>query len=76
MNEGWYRLIAVLNLEFSTDLQEFKLYTDYSAIFEQIEPLQPVCQAAEFKFEFKFEPLQVIRQYLPKAIPEGNKGFD
>ena len=35
-----------------------------------IKPLQPVGQAAEFKFEFEFEHLQFIWQSLPKAIPE------
>ena len=30
-------------------------------------------QAAEFKFESKFKPLQVIWQLLPKAIPEGKQ---
>ena len=48
---------------FATDLKEFKLHKDYSGIQEQnqqIKPLQPVGQAAGFKFEFKLEPLQVI----------------
>ena len=33
-------------------------------ILEAIKPLQLVGQAAEFKFESKFEPLQVIWQSL------------
>ena len=32
VDKGWYRLAAILNLAFSTDLKEFKLYTDYSAL--------------------------------------------
>ena len=40
----------------------------YLGISEQIKPLQLVCQAAEFKFESKFEPLLVIWQSLPKVI--------
>ena len=60
---------------FSTDLKEFKLHTVYFGTSEQIKPLQPVGQAAEFKFESKFEPLQVIWQSLPKAIPEDNRRF-
>ena len=32
-------------------------------------------QVAEFKFESKFEPLQVIWQSLLKAIPEDNQRF-
>ena len=47
----------------------------YFGVSEQIKPLQPIGQAAEFKFESKFEPLQVIWQSLPKAIPEDNWGF-
>ena len=38
--------------------------------------MQPVGQAAQFKFESKFEPLQVIWQSLPKAIPEKIEVFD
>ena len=42
--------------------------TDYAGIPEQIKPLQLVGQAAEFKFESKFEQLHVIWQSLPKAV--------
>ena len=58
-------------------LKKIKLDTDYSRISEQIKPFQPVGQAAEFKFESKFEPLQVIWQSLSllKAIPEKNQRF-
>ena len=44
-------------------------------ISEAIKPLQLVGQVAEFKFESKFEPLQVIWQSLPKAVPEDNRRF-
>ena len=62
---------------FLTDLKrEFKLHTVYFGTLEQIKPLQPVGQAAEFKFESShFEPLPVIWQSLPKAIPEDNRRF-
>ena len=36
---------------------------------------QPIGQAAEFKFESKFEPLLVIWQSLPKAVPKDNRRF-
>ena len=55
---------------------EFKLHTVYSGTLRHIKPLQPVGQgslAAAFKFESKFEPLQVIWQSLPLAIPEENQ---
>ena len=32
----------------------------YFGVSEQIKPLQPIGQAAEFKFESKFEPLHII----------------
>ena len=60
---------------FLTDLKEFKLHTVYFGASEQIKLLQPIGQAAEFKFESKFEPLQVIWQSLPTAIPEDNRRF-
>ena len=44
-----------------TDLKtDFKLHTVYAVVSGAIKPLQLVGQAAEFKFESKFEPLQVI----------------
>ena len=39
-------------------------------VLESIKPLQLVGQAAEFKFESKFEPLLAIS---PKAVPNGNQ---
>ena len=47
----------------------------YFVASEQIKPLQPIGQAAKFKFESKFEPLQVIWQSLLEAIPEDNQRF-
>ena len=47
----------------------------YSKVLEQIKPLQPIGQAAEFKFMSKFEPLPVVWQSLPNAIPEDNLKF-
>ena len=57
---------------FEMDLKRIQFHTIYSGILEQIKPQQPVDQAAEFKFEFKFEPLQVIWQSLLKAIQGDN----
>ena len=51
-----------------TDLKEFKLQTVYAVISEAINPLQLVGQAAEFKFESKFEPLQVIWRSLRRLF--------
>ena len=51
-----------------TDLKEFKLHTVYAVISEAIKPLQLVGQAAEFKFESKFEPLPVIWQSLRRLF--------
>ena len=53
--------------------------TAYSGVWEQINPLQLVGQghqAAEVKFESKFEPLTVIWQSLLHAIPEDNQRLD
>ena len=54
----------------STDLKRIqtrhRLFWDFGA---------GVGHAAEFKFESKFEPLPVIWQLLPKAIPEDNRKF-
>ena len=58
------------NLASITDLKEFKLSTVYAVVLESIKPLQLVGQAAEFKFESKFEPLLAIS---PKAVPNGNQ---
>ena len=61
---------------FSTDLKstQHSLFWDFSAA-EQLKPLQPVGQAAEFNFESKSKSLQVICKSLPKAIPEDNQRF-
>ena len=57
-------------LAFSTDLKRIQTPPVYSGTSEQIEPLQHVGQAAEFKVESKFKPLSVICQSLTKAIIE------
>ena len=44
---------------FQRTWKEFNLRTDCLGTSEKIKPLQPVDQAAEFKFESKFEPLAV-----------------
>ena len=45
-------------------------------ILEAIKPLQLVGQAAEFKFESKFEPLQVIWQSLLWLFQKVIKGIE
>ena len=59
-------------LAFTSDL---KIQTQHRLfwVFRADKPLQPIGQAAEFKFESKFKPLQVIWQSLPKATPEDNR---
>ena len=47
----------------------------FSTDLKTLEQIKPIGQAAEFKFESKLEPLQVIWQSLPKAIPEDNRRF-
>ena len=77
VGEGLYQLTAVLNFGIlkknSNSTQFIELY---SGVLEQIKPLQPICQTAEFKLESKFKPLhwgmQVIWQSLPKAISGNN----
>ena len=49
------------------------IYLQLSSISALI--LKPVGQAAEFKSEFKLEPLPLTCQSLPKAIPEDNQRF-
>ena len=66
---AWLASISSL----STDLKKINsnsyTVTVNSRISEQIKPLELVGQAAEFKFESKFEPLPVTWQSLLKAIP-------
>ena len=50
--------------------KEFELHTVYSEISEHIKSLQPVVQAADFKFESKFEPLPQAACHLT-ITPEG-----
>ena len=44
-------------------------------VSEQIKPLQPIGQAAEFKFESKFEPLPVIWQSLRRLFQMAIEGY-
>ena len=44
-------------------------------ISEEIKSLQLVGQAAEFKFEFKFEPLQIIWQSLRRLFQKVIEGL-
>ena len=59
-----------------TDLKEFKLHTVYAVISEAIKPLQLVGQAAEFKFESKFESLQVIWQSVRRLFQKVIEGLE
>ena len=45
-------------------------------ILEAIKPLQLVGQAAQFKFESKFEPLQVIWQSLGRLFQKVIEGLE
>ena len=45
-----------------------KLHTVYVVILDAIKPLQLVGKAAQFKFESKFKPLQVIWQSLRRLF--------
>ena len=65
-----------LVLASSMDLKEFKLFTVCSLVLEEIKPIQFVGQVAEFMFEFIFEPLLVLWQSLPQAIPISQKTID
>ena len=48
----------------------------YFGVSEQTKPLQPIGQAAEFKFESKFEPLPVIWQSLRRLFQKTIESFD
>ena len=69
VDEGWYGLTAVLNVCILKRIQTPHCW------FWVLRPLQAVGQAAEYKFKSKFEPVPVIWQSLPKAIPETIKGL-
>ena len=56
-----------LSKQTSNSIQFIELYFGVS---EQIKPLQPIGQAAEFKFESKFEPLPTSAGHLA-ITPEG-----
>ena len=61
------------NLASVTDL---KIHTVYAVISGAIKPLQLVGQVAEFKFEAKFEPLQVIWQSLRRLFQKTIEGLE
>ena len=63
------------DLESVKDLKRIETPYSLCCDFKGYKPLQLVGQAAEFKFESKFEPLPVIWQSLPKAVPEDNRRF-
>ena len=52
-----------------------KLHTVYAVISEAVKPLQLVGQAAQFKFESKFEPLPVIWQSLRRLFKKVIEGL-
>ena len=57
------------------DLKELKLHSVYTVISEAIKPIL-VSQAAEFKFESKFEPLPVILQSLLRLFQQVIEGLE
>ena len=73
MDEGWYWFTAVLNFGVLKNSNSTQFIELYFGVLEQIKNklVQPIGQAAEFKFESKFNPVQVIWQ-SPKPI----KAFD
>ena len=76
-------LLLSLILAFSTDLKRIQtphgLFWDFGAdktsTIHWSGGTRRGRLLAEFKFEYKFEPLQVIWESLPKAIPEDNRRF-
>ena len=62
-------MIMTSGHEFILWVHEYEFWHIISSYYDR------VAQAAEFKFESKFEPLQVIWQSLPKAIWEDNRRF-
>ena len=64
------------NLASVTDLKRIELHTVYSVISEATKPLQLVGQAAEFRFESKFEPLPVIWQSLQRLFQKVIKALE
>ena len=78
-HEPWESHFAWLKFGFSNGFKKNSNSTQFMLWFwrqrEAIKPLQLVGQAAEFKFESKFEPLPVIWQSLQEAVPEDNRRF-
>ena len=58
-----------------TDLKTIQTPHRLFQVSEQIKPLLPIGQAAEFKFESMFKPLPVIWQSPQKAVWEDNRRF-
>ena len=65
VDKDWYQLTAVLNFGVLKRIWNPHSLLNFILGF----------QAAEFKFESEFEPLQVIWQSFPKAIREYNRRF-
>ena len=77
LNSVWWMRVHIDSplSSISAFQKEFKFHTVDFGTSEQMKPLQHYDQAAEFKFEFKFEPLSLIWQLLPNSVPEDNRRF-
>ena len=77
LNSVWWMRVDIDSplSSISAFQKEFKFHTVDFGTSEQMKPLQHYDQAAEFKFEFKFEPLSLIWQLLPNSVPEDNRRF-
>ena len=53
-----------------------KLHTIYAVILQAIKSLQLVGQAADFRFESKFEPLPVIGQSFQRLFQKIIEGLE
>ena len=74
-DEGWKRLTACLDFGIFNGPKENSNSGPLFWVFQADKPLQLIDQAAEFTFEYQFEPLQVIWQSLLKAIQEDIRGI-
>ena len=79
-HEPWESHFAWLKFGFSNGFKKNSNSTQFMLWFwrqrEAIKPLQLVGQAAEFKFESKFEPLPVIWQSLPRLFQKVIEGLE
>ena len=64
VDEVWNNLTAVLNFGVLKRIQTPQFIELHCGVSEQIKPLQPIGQAADFKFESKFEPLLTSAGHL------------